>query len=139
MKVTPRTEEEILYLLLLPEGEYDFMVFSSIDKISEAGNEMIHITLSIKHNNKNYFVNDYLLDTDKMSFKLRHLCESLNLMDKYNSGNLDSFELLNKIGRVKISIQKDKNGKYGPQNVVKDYLIINNNENDNFIDDKIPF
>lgn len=142
MKITPRNEEEIILMSLLKEGEYDFNVFSSKDKISKSGNEMIHLVLSIKNNNKNYFIDDYLIDTDKMpsmSFKLRHLCENLGLIEQYNSGNLEAHELLNKKGRVKIIVQSDKTGIYGNKNVVKDYLKFENKDNDNFVDDKIPF
>lgn len=139
MKVTPRTEEEIKYLNMLPEGEYNFLVIDAIEKVSKSGNEMIHLIIKITKNNKNYQIHDYLMDTEKMSFKLRHCCESLGILSKYELGEVSSKDFIDKKGSAKIIISVDKNGVYDSKNTVKDYLVSNKDGNADFFNDEVPF
>lgn len=139
MKVTPRTEEEIKYLNMLPEGEYNFLVIDAIEKVSDAGNEMINLVLQVNNNNKIYRIYDYLIDIEKMSFKFRHCCDSLGILDKYESGNVSSKDFIDKKGRAKFIIQKDKKGIYNPKNVVKDYIVSKKDGNADFFNDEVPF
>lgn len=139
MKITPRTEEEIRSLVLLKDGEYNFSIIDAVDKISQNGNEMIHLILEILNNNNKYLVHDYLLDSDRMSFKIRHCCESVGIVDKYNSGEITSKDFIGKSGKAKIIVSIDKKGVYDTKNIVKDYIICKKENNDNFINDDVPF
>lgn len=133
MKVTPRTEEEIKIMKLLPDGDYNFNIIESSDKVSKSGNEMVHIVLNIEHNNKFYLIHDYLLENDMMLFKIRHCCEGLGLIDKYNSGEISASDFIGKKGKVRLMSKSDKNGIYDTKNVVKDYLEIDS------INEDMPF
>lgn len=139
MKVTPRTEEEIKWIKLLPEGDYEFEVFDSIDETSSKGNEMIHVILLIKKNNREYKIHDYLMDTEEMAFKLRHFCDSTGLSEFYNSGNIESSKIKSKKGYAKITIKHDKKGIYDPKNVVKDYIVNKSTNNEDKFNDELPF
>jgi hypothetical protein len=121
MKVTPKTEEELNRVLLLPEGEYDFEVLTAIEKQSSRGNEMIELKLAVySEGERAATIFDYLLDS--MEFKLRHFCDTVAILDDYNSGNLRSDILPGLHGKVKLKIEKDVSGKYKEKNTVVDYV-----------------
>lgn len=117
MKITPKSQEEIDLEGLLEKGVYDFEVIKSEDKVSKKGNEMIHVRLKVFHNNGFQFVDDYLMEA--MSYKLRHFCETTNLLDKYESGELTADDCAGSSGKVKIDIEPS--GEFPAKNVAKDY------------------
>src|SRR5688500_5679705 len=101
MKVTPKTEKQLSEERNYPDGEYPFEVVESKDKVSQAGNEMIHLKLKcFTPDGRQFFVDDYLMDS--MGFKLRHFCEEVGLIEKYESGNLKDFDCQHKEGIVQI-------------------------------------
>src|SRR5262249_13125259 len=119
MKITPITEEEIKYLRILPEGEYDFLIFDAIDTTSKSGNEMIHLILDIINNNKKYIIHEYLLNNEINIEKIRNICESIGILDKYNSSIIEAKDFKDKKGRAKVSIKNDNDYI---KNVVKKYI-----------------
>lgn len=150
MKITPKTEEEIKAMNLISPGIYEFEVFDAVDKISDAGNEMIMLKmLIIDENNRERWIYDNLLDA--MAHKVRHFCEATGLLEKYNSELLVANDCIGKKAHLQIIIKKDKKGQYGDNNSVKDYikspeikssvtrpLPVSEKKND-FIDDDLPF
>lgn len=113
MKFTPTN--------LLPAGDADFETISAEEKKSSAGNDMIVLRNAIYQGGEiKCYIFDYLLEL--VAFKLRHYCQSTGLIEKYQSGELTANDCIGKIGRCKIDIQSDKDGKHPDKNVIKDYL-----------------
>jgi hypothetical protein len=152
MKFIPRdcTEKQIQESALIPNGDYDFEIVKATEKKSKAGNIMMELKLKVwDSNGKERFMFDFLLtDTDMMMFKFKHFCESVGLQSQFELGEVTEGDCLNKSGRVRIFIQQDKSGQYGPRNSVKDYLSVTGSvssksdisgKNDPFQDSDIPF
>lgn len=127
MQITPKTEKELAANTLLPEGEYPFTVIDSNEVASKsaknAGRLMFAIKLNV-HADFDKHVYDYFADWFA-EYKLRHFAYSIGLGDAYESGNLDARDgaLKGRQGFVRIKIEEDKTGIYGPKNVVKDYTV----------------
>ena len=120
LKFTAKTEKEIQEERLLPEGEYSFQISGAEDYISKAGNEMIKLTVRVFKPDGNFLlVDDYL--SEKMLFKILHLCQSTGLEDKYNEGVLNPNDLIGKSAMLKLGIQKSDG--YPDRNSIKDYIV----------------
>jgi len=105
-----------------PAGEYDFSIQDAGEETSTAGNEMIKLTLHVFNragNRRTMF--DYLVNTEKWQWKVRHFAESVGLIKSYEAGNMDARDVLNRDGRLKLRI-KPKRGDYAANNAVNDYL-----------------
>ena len=144
MRFTPKTEEEIETMGLLPEGQYAFEVFEAQEKTSRAGSDMIVLELRIYDQvGKPHFIIDYLLEA--LHYKLWHFCQVAELEMKYQEGNLTAELCMGKKGFVDIIVQKDETGKYRTKNSVKDYITkpelipAASVKKDEFFDDQIPF
>jgi hypothetical protein len=144
----PMTNEEIKAIQnrdLLPEGTYSFTVKSTESQKSSSGNAMLKIRICILDNNRNdYNIFDYLVATDKMMFKLKHFCESVDLKEEYNKGTLYPNDCNGRSGKVIIGIQKGKakddgTGFYPDKNCVKDYIGLSMAEVDLSFNDDITF
>jgi hypothetical protein len=124
MKFTPKSdqqiEEENQFKLLTP-GIYDFEIVEASEQISKNGNDMIKLKLCIYGNDgEANYIFDYLME--KLSYKLKHCSDACGLLDKYESGELTDFDLINKTGKAKVGIQKSKDPQYGDKNVIQDYV-----------------
>ena len=162
MKFTPMTDEELLISQLIPAKEIcEFEVLQSVDHVSEiSGNKMIKVSLKVFYKNYSILIFDYLMThvfdketkllvpSPKMQWKLKQFCKTTGTLDKFNSGNLEPSDFLDKIGVLKIGIQEDKDGKYPPRNSVYDYLdqpsekskLPNpQSNNSEWIEDDVPF
>lgn len=124
MKYQPITSEEAkqAQFKLLEPGVYDFEIISAQDKTSKSGNEMIELKLKVFDSNGNSsHVFDYLLP-EKMAYKFRHCCEAIEIIDKYEGGELVADDFIGGTGEVKIKIDKNKDANYPDKNAVVDYL-----------------
>ena len=123
MKIQPKTEKQIAEDGLLKEGVYGFEIIEAFDKQSKAGNDMIELKVRLfdDEGNSRGAVMDFLME--KIAYKLRHAAVACGLEDAYNSGELVASDFMNKMGDVKIRIQKDKNGVYPDKNVIADYVV----------------
>jgi hypothetical protein len=126
MKFAPKTELELDSMSLLEPGIYPFQVTSASNEISKSGNDMIKLTLTIwGKDGSMHFIFDYLLEA--MAYKLRHFCESTNLLSKYEAGELYPGDCLDVQGNLEIIIQEGKErpdgSKYMSRNSVKDYVV----------------
>jgi len=120
MKFTPKTEEEIKTDMLLPEGNYQFMVLNGEDTVSKKGNDMIKLRLAIYDGpDMKSKVYDYLLES--FEFKLRRAADTCGLLDQYNSGELTGDMFAGCSGWLKLGIQPAKDG-FDPSNTVKEYI-----------------
>lgn len=128
MRVTPRSSADIeaevkanaKKLAPWPTGTYDFEVLSAIDAVSNAGNDMIALELSVfNKEGERRTIKDWLLD--EMAAKLRHAVEACGLVREYENGSLDAGDFIGKSGKVVLSIQPPKDG-YSAKNNVRDYV-----------------
>lgn len=103
-------------------GEYDFTVVEAEDTFSKSsGKEMFKLTLGVYVGDKKRSVFDYVMAEGKMAWKLRHLCDSLGILDKYETGALISPDLTGKSGKAKFDVQEGE-GSFSDKNVVVDYI-----------------
>lgn len=130
MKFSPKTEKEIAEEGLLPKGVYSFEITEAKDAVSSKGNDMITLKLKIFDNegNSRGVITDYLMEA--IAYKLRHAAVVCGLGDAYESGELKAFDFENKMGEVKVDIQKDKAGQYPDRNVIRDYVVKDSNHTD---------
>ena len=150
---TPLTDEQIDALNLLEEGIYNFEVIKAERKVSKSGNPMAELQLNVWDNSgKNHLVYDYLVfsSINLNIRKVKHFCDSVGLSDQYKEGSIPE-ELERYAGQVKIGIkeqQPNPNGGFYPKkNHVIDYVLdspkekgtIESLEEDNFLNDQIPF
>lgn len=119
MRYQPKTEEQLQDEGLLPDGNYPFEVVGATNKQSKKGNDMIELNLRFYGaDGRPVFVRDWLMEA--MGFKLRHFCEEVGLLDKYNSGELNDTDCEGKTGFATVKKEPAK-GDFGPKNAVKDY------------------
>lgn len=148
MQFTPKTEEQVSRLLA--EGLYQYEVIKAVEKVSKNGNPMIELLLKIfdDESGRTSLVTDYLMVHPDMEHKIRHFCYSNDLVSNYEKGRLDDVMCVGQVGKCRIRIRKDKEGKYPDKNVIADYVM--NEETAQHIynkavhgqtmsDDEIPF
>ena len=126
MRFTPKSEEELQAATLVEEGIYSYQVIDAKESLSKAGSPMIEMKLLFWDKvGKEHVIFDYLLEA--MGHKLRHFCDSHNMLDKYNSGELTSKDCWDKQGKIDLVIQEGKakpsGGLYPNRNTVKDYVV----------------
>ena len=121
MKITPKTEKELASENLLEPGIYDVEVMEAKESVSKKGNEMIKLKLRVFSDRGERHIYDYLLDS--VSFKVRHFCEAVGLLEIYEAGTLLAIDCFGRAGKAHIAIQKDKTGEYPDRNGVKDYIV----------------
>lgn len=120
MKFTPKTETQIAEENLWAAGEYGFEVTEAVDAVSKSGNEMIKLDLRVFNTDGGFrFVTDYLLES--VAYKLRHACEALNLLAKYEAGEIVAEDFVGRTGNLKLKIDAAKDG-YAAKNSVQDYV-----------------
>lgn len=126
----PKTEMQLNEMNLLPEGVYTWECVKAISKVSQAGNDMIEITLKIwGPDGKDHIVFDRLMPA--MMYKLKHYFDSCGHPEIYQSGNVKSNDCEHKSGNLHLIIEKyiykskDENIKpvERSKNSVKDYII----------------
>lgn len=102
-----------------PAGDYDYTVDAAEDATSKAGNEMIRLTLHV-YNAEGHkrVLFDYLLDS--AAWKIKQFAASSGLLDRYDSGEIEAYEMVGKSGRLKLKIESSE--QYGDQNKVAFYI-----------------
>lgn len=138
MKVIPKSEEYFKSRELVP-GEYPFVFKNALESISQAGNEMIKVTLKLNDINGNeHELIDYLLDKKPFDYKLKHACDCAGIIEKYNNGEINAYDFINKRGIVKLVLRKNKED--GTQRISVDDYIVDKNVNNNLeFDDNFSF
>jgi len=122
MKFKPITQQDAAGMQLFPKGEYAFEVLEGEDKTSQAGNPMIELKIGVTNREGAIReVKDYLLE--QWPVKLRHAAEACGLVDLYDSGELIGADFIGKTGKLKLTIEKDKNKKFPDKNAVVDYVV----------------
>lgn len=123
MKFQPLTEEELQVQALIPDGTYNYKVIEAKERLSNAGNEYIALTLKVNFEGKEQgiFTNLALIKL------LKHFCDVNGMQDLYVKGEVTDKDCLAKSGgQVVIGIEGEKpdgkGGMYRAKNIVKDYI-----------------
>jgi hypothetical protein len=140
---------------LLKEGIYEAVISTSIDKTSSTGNPMMDMTVSVyDENGKAHDIRDFLVFTEKMTWKAIHCAESAGILQEFQEGKFCSELVQNKRVKVKIAIEKggiipeDKlkgsplGSRYPDKNKIEDYLKDceqASKESNELVDSEIPF
>lgn len=132
LQFTPQSDDAIEALKareeeerLLADGEATFEVVTATAKNSKTtGIPMIAVKMNVWDcNGKTAFIDEYLMAGDKSFFikKIKSFCESIGIIDKYNSGKLNATDINSShFGKIIIGRRKDNNGKI--QNNVIEYI-----------------
>ena len=127
MKVSPKTEKELIEARLLPKGWYPFTIGEAEDALSKKAKErgetepnMIALNVQVYKDAGFVFVKDWLMDTEFGAHKLRHCAETCGLLEDYEQGSLLASSFKGREGYVKIGVQKGKDN-YPDQNKIDDY------------------
>jgi hypothetical protein len=124
MKFTPITEQEAeaQSSSIWPDGTYDFEVKEAEEKTSQAGNEMTELQVWIfNKEGDRKMVFDYLVSSEKASWKIRHFAASCGLIRQYETGSLLAPEIVGRTGQCTIGTQKARDS-YPAKNVIRDYV-----------------
>jgi len=104
---------------LLPEGEYDAVVYEAREKTSQAGNPMVELMLTVYGpEGATVTIFDNLVSTPRALWKLRHFMESAGL--DFSRGELLPDDVKDK--NVRIHTQIEKQTGFQDKNKVVDYL-----------------
>jgi hypothetical protein len=121
MNFKPCSEKEIADRKLWAKAVYPFEILGAAEKVSQSGgNPMIELKVKVfGPDNSARVMTDYLVA--KRAEKLRHAAATCGLLDKYERGSLTDSDFRAKRGKLKLGIEKGKNG-YPDRNVVVDYV-----------------
>jgi hypothetical protein len=122
MDFKPCSEQEIADRKLWAKAVYPFEITEAAEKVSQqGGNPMIELKVKVSRaDGSSRVISDYLV-AQRME-KLRHAAAACGLLDKYEAGSLPAAEFRGKRGRLKLAVEKGKNG-YADRNVVADYVV----------------
>jgi hypothetical protein len=122
MNFKPCSVEEIADRKLWAKGVYPFEVVEADEKVSQSGgNPMIELKVKISRpDGASRVLPDYLVA--KRIEKLRNAAAATGMLDRYEAGSLPAADFRGKRGRLKLTVEKGKNG-YPDRNVVADYLV----------------
>lgn len=96
---------------ILKPGIYRFQCINAKEAISKNGNSMIVLDIkAFDENGKPHQITDYLVSTEKMSYKIKHFFNSIGNPEKYNYGNATTIDFLNKTGFIKTGIEISPDG-----------------------------
>ena len=118
MKISPKTDQQIVQENLWPEGEYDFEVAAAEETTSKKGNPMIKVTLVCFDADRKRTITDYLLES--MAFKLKHFLYTIGMGAGYESGEFTADQMVGRAGKVILKHEQQEG--FMPKNVVKDYI-----------------
>ena len=126
MQYPPLTDEEMAELRKpLAEGEASFVVENAIEGTSSKGDGMITLTLRVTDcEGREGTLNDWLLNTRKMAFKIKAFLKSIGREDEFDNGELNVFSIRGAGGYCKLKHKPAKDPQYGMNAVVANYIPI---------------
>lgn len=110
---------------LLKVGWYPALIREAVERESRRGNEMIEVLVVVTDpgGNGDREFRDYLSGTAGLgAAKLRHACEAIGCLDRYESGAISQDDFPGKAVRVKLDIERRRG--YEPRNVLVDYASV---------------
>jgi hypothetical protein len=147
------TEDQIKSRNISSEGEYPFTVLEAVLKKTKGGlNDKgqpkdVHpmLELILEFHDQNGVVKkqrDWIVFCEGMDWKMRHLADTLGLIDLYEDDALEAHHLPRKHGVFSLGIREDEyQGEKRKANFVKDYVKKQSTETANsnaFLSDDIP-
>jgi hypothetical protein len=108
---------------LLPLGWIDdAMIHAALERPSARGNDTIELDIAVPdgRGGKRPF-KDWLTNTPIGALRLRHACEAVGALDRYNAGEISATDFVGHTVRVKIGIEKKRG--YAPRNIIEDYAV----------------
>jgi hypothetical protein len=164
MKFTPKTddqfekeEKERKEKFLWPAGTVvDYQIISAETKVSSgkktAGEEMLELAIEI-YNDKGdkQTIREWIGSWNL--FMLKAICESNGMLDAYEAGDVNAFDLYDKTGKVILKIEKGQpnpnGGNYPDKNKIDKFLKeapskaiptkVTQAQTERELDDEIPF
>jgi hypothetical protein len=124
MKTTARSETEAVRAssrTLLRAGWHDdARIVEAVEKPSKRGNDMIELTVVVPDAaGEERTLRDWLTDTTLGAAKLRHACEAVGALARYEAGEIGQADFPGHDVRVKISVEKRRG--FPDQNRIDDY------------------
>ena len=128
------TEDEIKLRNISGEGEYPFTVVEAVLKKTKGGLDSkgqpknIHpmLELVLEFHDQNGQVKkqrDWIVFCEGMDWKMRHLADTLGIIELYDNDLLDTDHLPRKHGVLSLGIREDEyQGEKRKANFVKDYV-----------------
>lgn len=146
------TEEQIKTRNISGEGEYPFTVIEAtlkktkggLDDKGQAKDVYPMLELQMEFHDQNGVVKkqrDWIVFCKGMDWKMRHLADTLGLIELYEGDILDWHHLKNKTGVFSLGIREEKyNGEQRKINFVKDYINKKPHQSadNSFLNDDIP-
>ncbi len=130
MQFEPKTREQAEKESQFPvweDGIYSFEVGKAENATSKKGNPMIKLALNVYNDDGHVqVIFDYIMGN--MPLKLLDACEAMGLLDEYESGTLEPYQLEGKVGEVRLikrleTTDKESGKVYAPKNEVKTYIL----------------
>ena len=123
MQVKPRSETEARKAarpVLLHAGWHDAEFREATERQSKRGNDMIEALVVVREpdGNEREF-RDYLTDTGMGALKLRHACEAVGALGKYEAGEISAADFPGHACRVRVGVEKRRG--YPDRNIIEDY------------------
>lgn len=118
----PKSEKEIAEENLIEPGTYDFEVATALAGLSKAGNRNVKAQIRVFTSAGPRVLVDYL--TPAFARKLRHFCDTLGILEAYDSGDLDvvANNSIGLGGKATIIIEASKDPQWADKNTVRDYV-----------------
>lgn len=110
--------------LLAPGWIDGAMIREAVERPSARGNEMIELTIAVPDGRGGErLFKDWLTNTPISALRLRHACDSIAKLDRYNSGEeIPASDFVGHTVRVKIGVEPKRRG-YAPRNIIEDYAV----------------
>ena len=126
MKTTAYTEAaaiEASRRTLLKPGWIDGAVIrEAVEDPPRAATTMIELGIAVPDGRGGErLFKDYLTNTPLGALRLRHACEAVGALDRYNAGEISASDFVGHTVRVKIGIEKKRG--YAPRNIIEDYAV----------------
>ncbi len=123
MRTTPRSEAEATKAsrrTLLKPGEYDGRFREAVERKSKRDKDMIEaVVVVFDGDGGEREFRDYLTDTTLGAAKLRHACEAVGALHKYEAGEIGQDDFPGHAVRVRIGIEKKRG--WPDRNQIEDY------------------
>lgn len=133
MKFTPKSDEQLnqeqterLNKFVLPAGTVvDYEIKEAMNKVSKAGNDMIEIHVDVYNDKGDAIgIRDWIGEWN--IHKLKRICEANGMLDRYEAGQVDDYDLVGKTGKAKLGIQKgtqkEDGSFYADRNNIQEYM-----------------
>jgi hypothetical protein len=91
-----------------------------VERPSARGNNMLDLTIAVPDGKgSERLFKDYLTNAPFGALRLRHACEAVGALDRYQSGEISASDFPGHNVRIKIGIERKRG--YAPRNVIEDY------------------